>query len=149
MSWSDLRKGRFSQEQSEYFITFNTKDRLAFFNDVDMARTFCLQIALNERQYNSTWLTWVLMPDHFHGLLRLGAGAELSKTVGSLKGTSSFAINKIAKQSGGLWQSSFYDRALRSDDDRIQISRYIVANPLRKRIVNRVGDYPYWNSIYL
>ena len=149
MSWNDLRKGRFSQELGEYFVTFNTKDRLAFFNDVDMARAFCSQIALNERQHNSMWLTWVLMPDHFHGLLRLGAGAELSKTVGALKGASSFALNRITKQSGSLWQSSFYDRALRSEDDRKQISRYIVANPLRKRIVNRIGDYPYWNSIYL
>ena len=89
------------------------------------------------------------MPDHFHGLIRLNAAAELSKTVGALKGASSFAINKVTKQSGSLWQPSFYDRALRSEDERIQISRYIVANPLRKGIVSRIGDYPYWNSIYL
>ena len=149
MSWNDLRKGRFSQEQGEYFITFNTKGRLALFNDVAVARMFCLQVALNERHYNCTWLTWVLMPDHFHGLLRLGAGSDLSKTVGALKGASSCAINKIVNQNGSLWQASFYDRALRSEDDRLQISRYIVANPLRKKIVNRIGDYPYWNSIYL
>ena len=149
MSWNDLRKGRFSHEQGEYFITFNTQNKQKYFDDFNVASIFCSQIAINERLHNCTWLTWVLMPDHFHGLLRLGDGAELSKVIGALKGSSSFAINKESKSRGQLWQSSFYDRALRCDDDRKNISRYIVANPLRKNLVEHTGDYPYWNSIYL
>ncbi|MBW8185226.1 REP-associated tyrosine transposase [Shewanella nanhaiensis] len=149
MSWNDLRKGRFSQEQGEYFITFNTQNKQTYFNDFHIASIFCSQISMNEHQHNCIWLTWVLMPDHFHGLLRLGDDSELSKTVGALKGASSFSINKELRTSGKLWQSSFYDRALRYDDDRKSISRYIVANPLRKNLVKNIGNYPYWNSVYL
>ncbi|GIU24636.1 transposase [Shewanella sp. MBTL60-007] len=149
MSWSDLRNGRFSQEGGEYFITFNTDNKREYFSDFNLACLFCLQIAINERKHNCIWLTWVLMPDHFHGLLRLGKNAELSMVVGALKGASSFAINKELKRTGRLWQASFYDHALRLDDDRENISRYIVANPLRKNLVKRIGDYPFWNSIYL
>ncbi|MGS0676867.1 REP-associated tyrosine transposase [Shewanella sp. 0m-4] len=149
MSWSDLRVGRFSQEGGEYFITFNTENNLDHFIDFYVSQLFCIGIAKNELQYNCSWLTWVLMPDHFHGLLRLEKGAELSKVVGTLKGASSFVINRKLNRSGALWQPSFYDRALRLDEDRENISRYIVTNPLRKGLVNRIGDYPFWNSIYL
>lgn len=30
MSWNDLRTGRFSQAQGEYFITFNTHNKIDF-----------------------------------------------------------------------------------------------------------------------
>ncbi len=150
MSWDDLRKGRYSQENGEYFITFNTQNKHPYFNDFNLAHLFCQQIAINENKHKCNWLTWVLMPDHFHGLLRLGVnGSNLSKVVGALKGASSFVINKKLKNNGKLWQSSFYDRALRVEDDRTSIARYIVANPLRKGLVQKVGDFPFWNSVYL
>lgn len=150
MSWNDLRKGRTSLVGTEYFITFTTQNREHYFCDFSIAHLFCKQIGINEDKHNCTWLTWVLMPDHFHGLLSLdGDGSDLSQVVGSLKGASSFVINKELMREGSLWQPSFYDRALRKEEDRKSISRYIVANPLRKKLATGVGDYPYWNSIYL
>lgn len=150
MTWNDLRKGRFSQKHGEYFITFNTQNREPYFNDFNLALLFAQQIIINETKNNCAWLTWVLMPDHFHGLLRINQkGSALSKTIKSLKGSSSFIINKEFKHQKQLWQPSFYDRALRADEDRKCVARYILANPLRKGLVNNIADYPFWNSIYL
>ncbi len=150
MSWNDLRAGRFSQAQGEYFITFNTHNRIEFFNNFEPACLFCQQILRNERQYQCTWLTWVLMPDHFHGLLRLDSPeVSLSNVVGGLKGVSANEINQHLNRKGKFWQSSFYDRALRKEDDRIKIARYIVANPLRKMLVTDLKDYSFWDSVYL
>jgi hypothetical protein len=28
-------------------------------------------------------------------------------------------------------------------------ARYLVANPLRPGLVERIGDYPYWNAVWL
>ena len=150
MSWNDLKKGRFTQSQGEYFITFNTHDRELVFNSFEPACLFCRQIAINEQQYQCTWLAWVLMPDHFHGLLRLGdAEDKLSVVVGALKGASARVINKQFGRKGRLWQPAFYDRALRAEENRISIARYIVANPLRKQLVRHIKDYPFWNAVYL
>tara|TARA_R110001606_G_C15202906_1_gene631913 strand:- start:111 stop:563 length:453 start_codon:yes stop_codon:yes gene_type:complete len=150
MSWNDLRKGRFSLAHNEYFITFNTQDRISYFNEFNLASLFCQQIAMNEKRHRCIWLTWVLMPDHFHGLVQLKAGgSDLSTVIGALKGTSAYELNKYMNRKGRLWQPSFYDRALRTDDDRITISRYIVANPLRKGLVISIKDYPFWHSVYL
>ena len=150
MSWNDLRVGRFSQVQGEYLISFNTHDRIAYFENFELARLFCQYIRRHEDQHQCTWLTWVLMPDHFHGLLRLDVtSAELSKVVGALKGASAYLINQHLNRTGKVWQSSFHDRALRAEEDRIDIARYIVANPLRKELVTDVKDYPFWDSVYL
>ncbi|MFT7561498.1 MAG: putative transposase [Flavobacteriales bacterium] len=148
MSWNDLRRGRISQEQGEYFITFVCDKRIERFNNDLAARIFCQQIALNEQMHGCVWLTWVLMPDHFHGLLQLGQ-SSLTKTVGHLKGLSAKRVNEHSGTNDLLWQPAYYDRALRSEEDRIAIARYIVANPLRAALVHTAGNYPYWNSIYL
>ncbi len=149
MSWTDLRKGRYSSANSEYFITFNCHNKAAIFESHQLAHLFCQSIKTNEEKFNCIWLTWVLMPDHFHGLLHLGLNTSLSDVVGNLKGSTSRAINCVTRTRGKLWQTSFYDRCLRHEDDRKSIARYIVANPLRKGLVKQIGEYSYWNSVYL
>ena len=148
MSWNDLRNGRFSQPYGEYFITFTCQNRSKTFINTAAATAFCQQITLNEMHFNCLWKTWVLMPDHFHGLLQLGSG-DLSKTVSHFKGLTAKRVNEVLERKGSVWQSSFYDRGLRAEDDQKAIARYIVANPLRAGLVDDIRDYPYWNSIYL
>ena len=31
----------------------------------------------------------------------------------------------------------------------IDVARYVIANPKRAGLVERVGDYPYWDAIWL
>jgi hypothetical protein len=45
-----------------------------------------------------------------------------------------------------LWQPSFFDRTLRSDESICEVIRYIVQNPIRAGLVERAEDYPYWGS---
>ena len=150
MSWNNLRKGRFSQEGGEYFITFTTFQRQELFNDFELAKIFCQQIARNEQACNCCWSTWVLMPDHFHGLLRLESpNTDLSTAVGKLKGASAYLINKYKKQSGKVWQPAFYDKAVLHEASRIEIARYIVANPLRAKLTQTIKNYPFWDSEFL
>ena len=89
-----------------------------------------------------------MMPDHFHGLLQLG-NEDLSKTISHLKGLTSKRVNESLAATGNVWQPSFYDRALRAEEDRRNIARYIAANPLRAGLVKDIRYYSYWNSIYL
>ncbi|GAA6173987.1 transposase [Colwellia sp. KU-HH00111] len=149
MSRTDLYKGRYSEKHREYFVTFVCKGRMNLFSNENLARLFCETIAINEEHCDSIWLTWVLMPDHFHGLLRLGETLSLSQTIKHLKGSTARKINIELEQSESIWQQGFFDRALRKCEDRRQVARYIVANPLRKRIVSNIGNYAYWDSVFL
>jgi hypothetical protein len=38
---------------------------------------------------------------------------------------------------------------LRKDEDLQTVARYIVANPLRAGLVEKIGDYPLWDAIWL
>jgi len=88
------------------------------------------------------------MPDHLHGLFALGDTTELSSLMRRVKGQSSHRIGQLAGRHG-LWQKGFHDHAARRDEDIQNLARYVVANPLRAGLVNRLADYPLWDAIYL
>ncbi|MBL4909915.1 MAG: transposase [Alteromonadaceae bacterium] len=149
MSWNDLRKGRFSQENSIYFITFVVNKRDPLFSDFYLGQLFCQLIRENEIDHDCRWLTWILMPDHFHGLLQLSSQSSLPIIVRQLKSKSAIKINRFLKRKGGVWQRAYFDRSLRKEDDIKNVARYIVANPLRAKLISNVRNYPFWDSIYL
>ena len=149
MSWNDLRKGRVSQQNTIYFITFVIDKRQPIFNDFSAATIFCQLLKSNEVKNNCQWLTWVLMPDHFHGLLQINEQSSLPLVIRELKSKSAIKINRYLKMKGKFWQLAYYDHALRKEEDLKSNSRYIVANPLRAGIVDNVSNYPFWNSCYL
>lgn len=48
-----------------------------------------------------------------------------------------------------VWEKGFHDRALRGEATLKPAARYLVGNPLRAGLAEQIGDYPYWNSIWL
>jgi putative transposase len=82
------------------------------------------------------------MPDHVHWLFELKR-SSLSQSVKRVK--SIFTSRGIER----VWDYGFYDHAIRSDESLINVARYIVANPLRTGLVDKVGDYSHWDSIWL
>ncbi|NII52692.1 REP element-mobilizing transposase RayT [Lutibacter sp. SG786] len=93
-------------------------------------------------------MAWVLMPDHWHGLIELG-DEDLHRAVGRFKAAVSRAIKRETRRESPVWQRTFHDRALRYDDDIKAAARYLVANPLRAGLVSQIGQYPYWNAVWL
>jgi len=45
-----------------------------------------------------------------------------------------------------LWQRYGYEHTLRSDESAISVARYIVENPIRARLVERIDEYPFSGS---
>jgi REP element-mobilizing transposase RayT len=133
----------------EYFVTTVVYERYPVFEDFTAARILVRNLPLLEQELNVKWLAWVVMPNHFHTLLRLEGETGLSEIMRRLKGRSARQLDQHINHAGRFWQPGFYDRALRSEDDRLQIARYIVANPLRAGLVNHIGDYPHWDSVWL
>lgn len=148
MSYNDLRKGRYSESGREYFVTMVVDQRRPFFSDFATARLLVTDLAHGEAKGACLWLGWVIMPDHFHGLLRLQE-ESLSDCIKRLKAASANRINQHLGRRGRFWQPGFYDRALRAEDDRRAIARYMIANPLRAGLVEHIGMYPHWDCIWL
>lgn len=149
MSYNELRKGRFSEANRIYFVTTVTHKRLNLFKNFDLARSVIKTMKnLDDKQHVNS-LCWVVMPDHLHWLFQLNNNYDLPTVIKKLKAISAHTINQHLNRQGQVWQKDHYDHGLRKEDDIKQISRYIVANPLREKLVQNIGDYPHWDSIWL
>jgi REP element-mobilizing transposase RayT len=85
------------------------------------------------------------MPDHVH--LLVTAVAETSdfyRFVTAAKQRSSFAAAE--RGLGRLWQRSFWDYTLRSEEMLVEKIRYLIANPLRAGLVKSIEEYPFFGS---
>ena len=102
---------------------------------------------------NRTWgdarvYAWVLMPDHWHGLIQLGDRDGLPAVMNRFKALSTKALSRESGKAQ-IWARGYHDHALRHDESFLGASRYIVANPLRAGIVSHLLDYPYWDAAWL
>ena len=94
-------------------------------------------------------LAWVLMPDHLHWLFGLTERADLKKVMQMVKGRSAHYINERLNRHGKVWDKTYYDHALRKEEDVRKVARYIVANPLRRGLVEKITDYPLWDAVWV
>lgn len=149
MTYDALRRGRHSQPGNAYHVTMVTAARKPVFANFATARTAIGELRRCDADKHTQTLAWVVMPDHVHWLFLLGTQHSLATLIHAFKGRSARSINRARKTTGPLWQRAYHDHAVRSDEDAHTMARYIVANPLRAGLVERIGDYPHWDAIWL
>jgi len=143
-----LRKGRVSLPYHVYLITTITVNRQRFFDNFNVG---CVAASCFENAAllgDAKMLTWVLMPDHAHWLIQLGERDALSVVVNRLKSASARLANRVLNRRDALWEPAYHDHGLRAEEDLQNVARYIIANPLRAGLVQRLGDYPFWNAVW-
>ncbi|MFW9081102.1 REP-associated tyrosine transposase [Pseudomonas sp. P2757] len=143
-----LRLGRYDEPNRLYLLTANTLYREPVFSEFALGRLVVDQFRSVQSQGLAESLAWVVMPDHFHWLINLQRGS-LSQLMQKTKSLSARAVNMAAGRKGSLWQQGFHDRALRREEDLVKVARYVVANPLRAGLVQKLGDYPLWDAIWV
>lgn len=146
---SRLRRGRVSLPGQPYHIISATRARHPLFSGPGAARAVILTM---RRMQEAGWLhshAWCLMPDHLHWLFSLGGRGDLSAAVNRFKSGSAHAVRSRCPETAHVWQAGFFDHGVRKDEDLLGIARYIIANPLRAGLCERVGDYPWWDAEWL
>ncbi len=145
---ADLRRGRYSQGGNYYLLTSVVAGRRPIFADFRAARL--LVNALRDRQEAGQVksLAFVVMPDHLPWLVELRRG-DLPQVMRLAKGGSARLVNLRLSLAGPLWQEGYHDHALRRDEDLVAAARYLVANPLRAGLVEKLHDYPHWDAVWL
>ena len=144
-----LRKGRWSLHGQAYLVTFATVRRARLFEAPAAAMPVCAAIADPRLWRDATLAAWVLMPDHWHGLLILGSCDPLSAVVQRLKANTARCLRVAHPGVPRAWAAGFHDRAVRREETLVEVARYIVRNPVRAGLVRRVGQYPYWDAGWL
>jgi len=144
-----LRKGRISLPGQPYLVTFTAAGRAPIFGDFELACMVSRAICDRDTWPHARLLAWVLMPDHWHGLIESHEAESLSRSVARAKAAATRARSFGSGSGISLWAAGYHDHALRREEDVRKVARYVVANPLRAGLVQRIGDYPLWDAAWL
>ncbi len=132
-----------------YFITVVCKRRERRFDDFHIASHACRVMADAATWSDARLMAWVLMPDHYHALIRLGEKTALPDVMRRANSVLAIATNKASGRSGQVWQSAYHERAMRNLAQTRAAVQYIIANPVQANLAQNAGDYPFWNAACL
>jgi len=109
-------------------------DRLMFLANLDQVTT----------QFNWICHAWCLMDNHYHLLIQTPDG-NLSKGMRQLNGVYTQATNRRYRRVGHLFQGRFKAILVDSDTYLLELTRYIVLNPVRAGMVKKPAEWT-WSS---
>lgn len=95
-------------------------------------------------QFNWVCHAWCLMDNHYHLLIQT-PDSNLSKGMRQLNGVYTQASNRRHQRVGHLFQGRFKAILVDSDAYLLELSRYVVLNPVRAGMVKKPADWP-WSS---
>lgn len=127
------------------FITAVTHDRVPYLGSADNIRLFWETLQLVRAIHPFRLLAYVILPDHFHWLMRVDdEGGDFSTILHSIK--RNYTLN-VKKAHGittplKLWQERFWDHIIQDERDLNNHFDYIHWNPVKHGYVQRPEDWP-------
>ena len=94
-------------------------------------------------------LSFCLMPNHFHFLLKQASDKGISKFLSNFQNSYTRYFNIKNERDGPLFLDQFKAVLVETEEQLIHVSRYIHLNPVTSHVVkdfNSLSDYP-WSSL--
>jgi putative DNA methylase len=98
----------------------------------------------NETRYDL--LSWVIMPNHTHFMIRPKPGFGLSTILKHHKSFTAKESNKIAGRSGQFWQEDYFDRRIRDSNHFVDTLEYIDFNPVNAGLCRNPRDWRFGSA---
>ena len=86
---------------------------------------------------------FVVMPNHVHLLMTVGADITIEKAMQFIKGGFSYRLKKEFGHVGEVWQRGFSDERIKDRQSFLQHREYIAGNPVKAGLANSPEDFPY------
>lgn len=147
----DLRKGRRSIEGQAYAINKKVKDNLPLLipdphhplEAPERAEPLIESMKWLHQHNRIACQAYTIMPDHFHFIFTLLGRWTLEKVMHSLASFTGLELNKLCGRTGPFWQHTYYDRAIRDDEELQNQLHYILINPVKAGYVDCPEDWPF------
>lgn len=133
-----LRRGRWSASNAEYFLTFCTAGRKRGLDSPAASSALSTEWGMTENDGCWTVRCAVIMPDHVHLLIVLGHKLPLGRCVARLKSRTTPTLRLTALE----WQSGYFDRRLRREENLLPYFLYLYLNPYRAGLVDMNSRWP-------
>lgn len=89
------------------------------------------------------FLTYSIMPDHYHLLLKIKNKIGLSKYINDVENSYTRYFNINFNRKGPLWQRSYKYIVVKTDEQLIHVSRYINLNATTNNLVDKPEDWEF------
>jgi putative transposase len=86
---------------------------------------------------------FVIMPNHVHLLLTVGADMTIEKAMQFIKGGFSHRLKKECGYLGEVWQRGFSEDRVGNRESFVQHREYIATNPVKAGLVDSPEKFPY------
>jgi REP element-mobilizing transposase RayT len=135
---------RIEFQNALYHVTARGDRREDIFEDDEDRLIFLANLELVITQFNWICHAWCLMDNHYHLLIQTPDG-NLSKGMRQLNGVYTQASNRRNRRVGHLFQGRFKAILVDSDAYLLELTRYVVLNPVRAGMVKNPADWR-WSS---
>ena len=137
---------RYHEDGYPYFITTTVLDRRPLFQDARLSSILIDNPQFYRDRMKFALHGYVIMPDHVHLLLTPRHPHTISDVMRNFKSYTSREARRLLGVAGPLWQSRFYDRAVRDEAQFRSALEYIHLNPVRAGLVEADGAYEFSSS---
>lgn len=96
-------------------------------------------------RYSIDLLAYCLIPNHFHLLVKVDRGEDLSRGMQWFMTTHVRRYHRHYHSSGHLWQGRYKSFGIEDDDHLLTVARYVEGNPVRAGLVDTAKDWQ-WSS---
>ena len=127
-----------------YHITSRGNAREDIYRDDDDRREFLALVTNALQRHDWFCHAYCLMGNHYHLLIETGA-PTLSKGMKYLNGTYTQYFNRRHLRVGHVFQGRFKAILVQKGAHLLELTRYVVLNPVRARMVRQAKDWPWSN----
>ena len=126
---------------------------LDFYNSINLNKRFSDALRENKYRYKNILLpkksslvkffSFIIMPDHYHILIKALHDNVISKYISNVENSFSRYFNLRNKRKGPLWQSRFRIVRIETIEQLLHVTRYIHLNPTTAGLVNKPEDWQF------
>ena len=116
-------------------------------DSVERMACFEKQLIETLSKNNGVVLSWCVLPNHYHVLLKTTNLKRTVKDLGHLHGKSSYDWNNIEGKRGRQCWCHGMDRAIRTERHKYVTTNYIHHNPVHHKYVKQWQDWPFSSAI--
>jgi putative transposase len=135
--------GQAMRENRTFFVTTATSGHRRLLQSHRMAQLLVDTLFHYRAEHKFALHDFVVMPDHLHALITVGAELTIERAVQLVKGGFSYRASHEMQFHGAIWQRGFSEIRVLSSESFLAHRKYIRENPVRSGLVTSPEEWEY------